>query len=57
MNILIFLGLCGYVPGDIELSNRLCEMAMEDKHRDIVPRETLPDRPRFLTEVSQVVWP
>ena len=37
MTVLVFLGLCSYVPGDIEMTNALCQYRMEAKQRDIKP--------------------
>lgn len=53
------LGLClwGFVPGDQELSFRLCEAEYAAKMRDIVPDKPKKDIPGFKVLVSQVVWP
>lgn len=53
------LGLCtwGFVPGNHELSFRLCEAEYAAKIRHIVPHRTKPDIPDFKVLVSQVVWP
>jgi len=59
MHILIFLGLCGYVPADVELSNKLCVGSMEAQYRDIGQGDGFDDfeRAYFEWQISKLVWP